>query len=105
LMKIRNPPTTVAVISKPIEGKIPMWEQQLSAGAVCMTMLTAAQAMGFGANWITDWYAYDEEAKALLGVGPGEQVAGYVHFGSPREAPPERVRPDVAAITPHWRAA
>lgn len=104
LFKIRIPPTTVAVISRATEGgEIPLWEQQLSAGAVCTILIIAAQAMGYGANWITDWYAYDEAATRLLGLAPGERVAGFVHIGAPGEAPQERVRPEIAAITSEWR--
>lgn len=104
LFKIRIPPLTVAVISRVAPAKIPDWEQELSAGAVCMMLLLAAQAMGFGANWITDWYAYDPEAVALLGLAEGERVAGYVHLGAPGEQPQERVRPDLDAITTRWLA-
>jgi nitroreductase len=104
LFKIRIPPLTVAVISRFVPGKIPEWEQRLSAGAVCTLMIIAAQAMGYGANWITDWYAYDEAALALLGVAEGEKVAGYIHIGTAAEAPQERVRPDAAALTQVWRA-
>ena len=64
------------------DGEIPEWEQRLSAGAVCMTLIIAAQAMGYGANWITDWYAYDAEAGTLLGLDEGERVAGFVHLGT-----------------------
>ncbi len=103
LGKIRTPPLTVAVISRFSEGEIPEWEQRLSAGAVCAMLITAAQAMGWGANWITDWYAYDADAGALLGLLEGERVAGFVHLGTPVEAPLERVRPDVAAITSAWK--
>jgi nitroreductase len=102
LGKIRQPPLTVAVISRFIEGEIPEWEQRLSAGAVCAMLITAAQAMGWGANWITDWYAYDHDAGRLLGLGQGEHVAGFVHLGTPSEPPLERVRPDVTAITTAW---
>ena len=104
LFKIRQPPLTVTVISRVTPNKIPDWEQQLSAGAVCMSLLIAAQAMGYGANWITDWYAYDTAVDALLGLAPGERVAGYVHLGAPAEPPLERVRPDLDAITTRWRA-
>ncbi|HEX4182105.1 MAG TPA: nitroreductase family protein [Caulobacteraceae bacterium] len=102
LFKIRIPPLTVAVISRITEGKIPDWEQQLSSGAVCMNLLTAAQAMGYGANWITDWYAYDAEAAALLGLAPNERIAGFVHIGTPAEPPLERVRADLDAIVSRW---
>jgi nitroreductase len=103
LSKIRQPPLTVAVISSPHEGEIPEWEQRLSAGAVCLMMIIAAQASGYGANWITDWYAYDEEADRLLGLQDGEQVAGFVQLGTPSEAPLERVRPELDALIEVWR--
>ena len=102
LGKISAPPLTIAVISSPQPGKQPMWEQELSSGAVCTLMLVAAEAMGFGANWITDWYSYDAEAVQLLGVGEGEKVAGFVHIGTSSEAPLERVRPDMALIVSRW---
>jgi nitroreductase len=104
LGKIRTPPLTVAVISHAVGGEIPEWEQRLSAGAVCAMLIIAAQAMGYGANWITDWYAYDADALALLGLGDGEQLAGFVHLGTAAESPLERARPDIAAITSHWTA-
>ena len=103
LGKIKAPPLTVAVISRLQPGEIPEWEQRLSSGAVCMTLIIAAQAMGYGANWITDWYAYDEDAGRLLGLADGERVAGYVHLGPAAEPPLERVRPDVGAIVEEWR--
>ena len=102
LFKIRIPPMSVAVISRVVENKIPTWEQQLSSGAVCMNLLIVAQAMGYGANWITDWYAYDAEVDALLGLEAGESVAGFVHIGTAAEAPQERVRPNLDAITTRW---
>ena len=105
LGKIRVPPLTVAVISRVVDGDIPAWEQQLSAGATCTLLVVAAQAMGYGANWITDWYAYDEDARRLLGVAPNEKVAGFVHIGSPSEAPLERVRPDMPSIVTRWSPA
>ena len=95
LAKMSAPPLGVVVVSSPRDGGKPVWEQQLSAGAVCMNLLTAAQAMGYGANWITDWYSYDAEGRALLGVRHGEQVAGAVFIGTPSEDPLERVRPDL----------
>ncbi len=102
LGKIRVPPLTVAVISRAVDGEIPEWEQRLSAGAVCTIMTIAAQAMGYGANWITDWYAYDGAVDTLLKLAPGEKVAGYIHIGTVAEDPQERVRPDLSAITTDW---
>jgi nitroreductase len=102
LGKLKAPPLTIAVVSRATPGEIPEWEQRLSAGAVCMTLIVAAQAMGYGANWITDWYAYDAAAGRLLGLGDGERIAGFVHLGTSAETPLERVRPDVAAIVSEW---
>ncbi|ATQ42088.1 nitroreductase [Caulobacter mirabilis] len=99
LGKLKAPPLAVAVVSRTVTGEIPAWEQLMSAGAVCTTLTYAALAMGYGANWITDWYAYDEEAKTVLGLGDYEQVAGYVFLGTATEAPQERQRPDVKALT------
>ena len=104
LRKLTRPPVCVAVISRHIPGEIPEWEQRQSASAVCQQMLLAAAAMGWGANWITDWYSYDPRAKAILGLKDDELVAGFVYLGTSTEAPQERVRPDVAAITTQWSA-
>ena len=94
----------MAVISRTVDCPIPEWEQVLSSGAVCTNLLLAADAMGYGANWITDWYAYDTAALALLGLDANERIAGYVHIGTAADAPLERVRPDLAAVTSRWRA-
>ena len=102
LRKLTAPPLAVAVISRVETGKIPEWEQVLSAGSVCTLMLLAAQGFGYGANWITDWYSYDADATALLGLAANERVAGFVYVGTAAEAPLERVRPDVAALTTRW---
>jgi nitroreductase len=102
LAKLKTPPLGVAVVFHPAAGEIPEWEQQLSAGAVCTTLLYAALAMGYGANWITDWYAYDAEARAILGLAPEERVAGFVFMGTAREPPLERERPDLARLVTRW---
>jgi nitroreductase len=102
LAKLANPPTTVAVIFSPKGEAKPVWEQELSAGAVCTLMLVAAEAMGFGANWITDWYGYDAEALAVMGLTSEEKLAGFIHLGSVTEAPLERVRPDLSALVSAW---
>lgn len=103
LAKLKIPPLCVAVISAPKAGEIPEWEQRLSAGAVCATLLYSALAMGYGANWITDWYAYDAEAGAVLGLAGEERVAGFVLIGTAREPPLERVRPQLDALVSRWR--
>jgi nitroreductase len=98
LEKLSAPPTTVLVVFSPKPPVKPVWEQELSAGAVCMTMLIAADAMGFGANWITDWYSYAPAARPLLGLEGEEQVAGFIHIGQPVEPPLERARPDLSTL-------
>ena len=103
LSKLTAPPLTILVLSVPVPGhKVPEWEQQLSSGAVCMNLEHAANALGFAASWITDWYSYDPDALTLLGVGAGERVAGFIHIGTLNEPPLERPRPDVPAKTT-WR--
>jgi len=97
LAKLANPPVTILVISTPIQAhKVPVWEQQLSAGAVCMNIEHAADALGYSASWITDWYAYDPAAVALFGVQDGETIAGFIHLGTLAEPPLERPRPNMA---------
>jgi nitroreductase len=93
-------PLVVGVVSTAGEHpKIPIWEQQLSAAAVCENMVIAAAAMGFGASWLTGWYAYDDEVLARLGLRPGERIAGFVHVGSASEVVPDRPRPEIESIT------
>jgi nitroreductase len=104
LAKLKTPPLAVAVVSSPKpDTPIPQWEQILSAGAVATTLLYAALAMGYGANWITDWYAYDPEAGEILGLKDGERVAAFVLIGTPRESPLERARPAGADLVSRWR--
>ncbi|MNU72570.1 putative NAD(P)H nitroreductase YdjA [compost metagenome] len=97
LAKLANPPLTIMVVSTPIQGhKVPVWEQQLSAGAVCMNLEHAADALGYSASWITDWYSYDPAAVALFGIKDGETIAGFIHLGTVAEPPLERPRPNMA---------
>lgn len=98
----RQAPTLVTVFSAPVEGKIPRWEQELSAGAACMNLVTAATAYGFVAGWLTGWAAFDPGVRAGLGAGPDERVAGFVFIGSPGRPLDERPRPDYAAKVSHW---
>ena len=100
LAKLTAAPTSILVISSPVEsGTVPLWEQQLSAGAVCMNLEHAAGALGYASSWITDWYSYDAEALTLLRLRTGERVAGFIHIGTAVEPLLERPRPDVASIT------
>ena len=99
LAKLTAAPVTVLVVSTAGPASKPEWEQELSAGAVCMNLEHAANALGFSSSWITDWYSYDDDALALFGIRPGEKVAGFIHIGSLAEPPLERERPDIAALT------
>ena len=101
LAKLTAAPTTVLVISTAAPASKPVWEQELSAGAVCMNLEHAASAFGFASSWITDWYSYDADAVALFGVREGERVAGFIHLGTAAEPLLERDRPTVATLTTH----
>jgi nitroreductase len=93
-------PVVVVVVSAPkAHPACPEWEQVLSAGAACVNLLHASAAMGFGAQWITEWYGYDDKVKAAFGLAPQERFAGFVYIGTPVEKPSERERPDLDAIT------
>lgn len=94
-------PLIVAVIAAPKPSEtIPEVEQLLSAGAVCLGLLNAAAAAGWGANWLSGWPAHDAAFCARgLGLGARETVAGFIHIGTETKVPPERPRPDVAALT------
>ncbi len=97
-------PLVVGVISSPVECKraTPIWEQQLSSGIVCYNLMIAAQAAGFGAQWLTEWYAYDKDIHAALGMSDGDQVAGFVYIGEPQAPSLERVRPNMAEKINFW---
>ena len=89
-------PVVVAVVSTAAtHAKIPVWEQQLSAAAVCFNLLLAAEAHGFDAQWQTDWVAYDEIAKSAMGIGAAENVAGLIYIGASAVPLEDRPRPDV----------
>ncbi len=93
-------PLVVVVVSSPKpHPACPEWEQVLSAGAVCLNLLHASAAMGYGAQWITEWYGFDEQVKAAFGLTAMERFAGFIYIGSAREHPADRERPDPAAIT------
>ncbi len=92
--KLLHAPCVIAVISTAAEHpKIPVWEQNLSAGAACMATLLAANAHGFEAQWLTAWYVYENSARDILQLEPNEQIAGIVHIGSTYVAKSERDRP------------
>ena len=96
-------PLVIAVVSTAAPNvKIPVWEQQLVAGAVCQNILHAAHAMGYSAQWLTQWIAYDETVTRAIGLKDTEKVAGFIYVGSASTPPTERPRPDIAEITEKW---
>jgi len=99
----RQAPTLVAVLSTPVEpSKIPLWEQQLSSGALCMNLVAAATAHGFVASWITGWAAFDPQVIKALGGRDGDRLAGFIFIGSPGKTLEERPRPSYGEIVRHW---
>jgi nitroreductase len=92
-------PLVVGVVSIVRENaKIPQWEMFLSGGAAAMNLVLAANALGYGANWISNWYSDTQEGRAILGFRPDERVVGFVHIGSVAGDTPERPRPDIAGL-------
>jgi nitroreductase len=97
-------PLVVAVVSRAAPHvKIPEWEQLMSAGAVAMNLIVAANAMGFATQWLTEWVTYDAEARRVLGLAEAERLVGLVYIGTPNTEPFERPRPVLADIVSEWQ--
>ncbi len=95
----QNAPLVIGAISCPVESpKVPEWEQILSAGATCMQLLMAANALGFEAQWLSGFYMFDKKASKLLGLLETEKLAGMIHIGSSDVAKNERARPELVDI-------
>lgn len=96
-------PTVVAVISSPRDdGRTPVWEQELSAGALCYNLLLAANACGWAGVWLSEWISFSSEVDELLGLKSGERLAGFVYIGTATAQPQERIRPDVSELVTEW---
>lgn len=101
--RFAHAPLAIAVIARlQREDKVPEIEQWLTAGSVCFALLQAAQAYGFGAQWLTAWMAYDDAVAARLGLAGNERIAGFIHIGTPRMQVPERERPDPQQLLSDW---
>jgi nitroreductase len=101
--RLLRAPTVVAVISRMTPTPAaPEWEQVLSCGAACLNLCLAANALGFGTCWITEWYSYSPGVRAALKLAGNERVAGFVYIGTAKERQPDRERPDIASITSRW---
>ena len=92
-------PCIITVVLNPLKNhKVPEVEQILSGGALCMNMLHAAHQLGFGAQWLTGFAAYDQAIHSALGLSANEQILGFIHIGSKTQEPVERERPDVESL-------
>lgn len=100
----RQAPVMVAVLSTPTQNsKIPVWEQELSAGAACMNLLVATHALGFTGCWLTGWPAYNGQVLESLGGSPNDRIAGFLFLGSPSRPLEERPRPAYEAVVSTWK--
>ena len=97
--RLMDAPLVIAVVSftKP-HPKVPPFEQELSAGASAMNIVTAATALGYGACWLTGWFAFDRDVLDGLGVKPDEKIAGFIHIGTVAKPNDERPRPALSDI-------
>jgi nitroreductase len=99
LERFSRAPLVIGVVSSPKENpKIPAWEMFLSAGAAAMSLVIAANALGYNTNWVTGWHADDAEGRDLLGLAPHEKVVAFIHVGTAAKEAPERSRPDPAKL-------
>ncbi|MDQ0301269.1 nitroreductase family protein [Ancylobacter polymorphus] len=100
---LRRAPVTVVLVSRPDpSAKVPEWNQILSAGAAGMALTVGAAAMGFATQWLLKWPGRDPGAAALLGVGSGERVAGFIHIGRPARITEDRPRPALDDVVSYW---
>ena len=97
-------PTVIAVVSSPKNDpkQTPIWEQELSVGALCQNLLLAANASGWAGCWLSEWVAYSGGINTLLGLEASERIAGYIYLGTAKANPQERMRPDLSERITHW---
>ncbi|MFZ4541218.1 MAG: nitroreductase family protein [Rickettsiales bacterium] len=95
-------PLCLAVLSTPILGTKPVWEQELSAGAVCMNILHAAHVLGYGAKWLTEWVAFNDKILTALGGNPEDKIAGFVYLGTKYLETADRERPKLDDIAKEY---
>jgi nitroreductase len=101
--RLTRAPLVITVVANIMEHhKIPQWEQELSVGAACQNILIAAHALGFGAQWLTEWYSYNDDVRQILGLSETEKLAGFIYIGSYDEKPAERVRPSLEERVVYW---
>jgi nitroreductase len=102
--RLLSAPLTIAVVSRVRETPgAPEWEQVLSAGAACQNLVIAANALGFGTQWVTRWFAYSPGVRARMGLADNERIAGFIHIGSIGERQPDRARPKLDEVVQRYR--
>jgi nitroreductase len=97
--RLSDAPLVIGVVSftRP-HPKVPAWEQELSAGASAMNIVTAATALGYGACWLTGWFAFDRDVLEGLGLKADEKLAGFIHIGTASNSTEDRPRPALSEI-------
>jgi len=95
-------PQVIAVVHRVRRGKHPVWEQIMSTGAACQNLLLAANALGFCAQWLSEWYAYDRDVLERFGLDERDHIAGFIHVGRVAAQPEERERPDIQTLWTRW---
>jgi len=101
--RLQRAPMVIAVVSRITQHRsAPEWEQVLSAGAACFNLCLAANALGYGTSWISEWIAYDKNVGTALGLAENERIAGFIYIGTPMEPPTERERPALSDIVSRW---
>lgn len=101
--RLTRAPVVVAVISRLVPNPAaPEWEQILSAGAACFNLCLAANSLGYGTAWITEWYSYSPGVRKALGLAENERVAGFIYIGTESEKQPDRDRPALSDIVKRW---
>jgi nitroreductase len=102
--RLMRAPLVIAVVSRVTPHRsAPEWEQVLSAGAACLNLCLAANALGYGTSWITEWIAYNAAVGVALHLADNERIAGFIYIGTPTERSDERERPALAEIVSRWR--
>jgi nitroreductase len=97
--RLAEAPLVIAVISSPKpHPKVPSWEQELSAGASAMNIVIAASALGYVANWLTGWFAFDRDVLTAFGLKADEKIAGFIHIGSIDRPVDDRPRPNLSDL-------
>lgn len=97
-------PLVIGVVSSPVDCPrgTPEWEQRLSSAIVCYNLCLAAQSFGFGAQWLTEWYAYDAEIASELRLSQVEKISGFIYIGTSKDGSLPRPRPEMTTIISHY---